>query len=418
MKNKRLLLLFAFIWSFPISPPQVSGWSASPPDSATMQKAQTLHRLLTGMNLLDEAPYRLELLEAIQRGNLADAAGVITDRATGSRHFYDTVVRNFAITYNREESANVEANDLTAFIIGITRDDHPFTDILTADYFYMDPLLSGVNAYREDRNTHFNYLDKYKSFRDSLRQTSSGGGNIGIFTRRSFAADFYDMGTLRRPIKAIVELLYLASLEEVASPVIPDGRVRRDVPRIGTDGTMRLYETSCRTCHTWIDPISSVFMVYDFNTKDAKDRLDRLPSFREKINEINGPTYKPETNDWWLYVTDAQNQVFGYQDIPAAVDSPEIKFAALGGGLKLAYGLGLRSFARVIANSAGFARGLVKRVVCQMYLKKVWSAPNLTEEDKTILEAQAGVMNRLYESLLKHKMLRVLFEEAAVEYMK
>ncbi len=418
--GQKISLGVVFVLGLIFTPNEFQIQTASSNDylsSELMVRAQKLHFMLTGTSLVDEAPYRPLYLEAIRTGDLKQAAELLTDPRFGSRYFYDMTVRNFAITFNREETFNIPANDLTAFVIGLTRDDEDYTKLLTAEFFYTDPTATN-NAYAPDSNAHFNDIDRFKSFRDSLRKTFSGAGEIGIFTRRRFAEDFYDMGTKRRPWKAIVNLLYLKKLDEIATASIPDAYVRRDLPRVGADGTTHIYQDTCRTCHAQMDPVSFAFGVFDYNTNNVPNALERLASFRDFINETNGPVYKPINDSWWLYVTDAQNEVFGFNDVAGTIDIPSITFSPLGNGLRLATGQGLRSLARVVAGSHGLARGLVTRVVCQMYLKKVWSLPNITSEDWEGLRTQNAVIERLMQSFVKHKKLRILFEEVAREYLE
>lgn len=384
-------------------------------EDAVEQKAQSLYLSLTSTHLLEGNPLRQPVLDAVKSGDLARAASLITDPTNGDKNFYDVTVRNFALPINVTESMTIDPTDLTALIIGITRDDLPFDNIVTGNFFYANPLLSGNNAYNISNNTHYQYIDRYSSFAKTL-QKQTGTGNSGIFTRRAFAEDFYRMGTNRRPWKAIVELLYCVPHESIKSLYVPDAYVRRDVPRFGADGTSKTYSSSCRGCHAQMDPVSFAFGHYDWDVNNQ--RIIMNPIYKDKVNETNNITYEPKSDTWYLYVTQAQNSIFGFQDIVGGDSStPPINFSTVAGDLKVATGSGVRDLGRVIAGSTGFASCIVNRVMSQMYLKKVWTLGEMSEADLGKLKSQESVKQRLLNSFQNSRSLRKLFEEAAVTYL-
>lgn len=384
--------------------------------AAISNKANALYYKLTGTNLLPENPLMPDLIKAVTANDLTSAAHIITDSHTGSRHFYDNVVKMFALPFNRTHSTTNTANDLVAFIVGSVRDGHTIDEMLTGNYYYSDtnPSLSGEPGLDPRNDNHFDFLDKNSSFRDRLVQQTNGAGDIGLFTTRGFASDFYSAGTNRRPWKAIVEMLYCVNQTAIKTLFIPTDKVRRDVPR-QQNGSVTQYETTCRGCHAQMDPISNAFGLWDF----PQDQIVRQATFTEKINEPgNYPTFKPSSDQWWLYYTDAQDPIFGFKDVPAFGDSPAVSFAPIDDGLKLAQGKGLKSFARVVAASSGFAHCMATRIVTQMYLKKVWSLPNLTQSDLDALATQNAVIDSLAQKLMNKRTLKETFEDAAIQYLQ
>ena len=430
MSCRNIVILATLVFSSPLRA-EVS--------QAVLAKANALYYSLTSSNLQDENPLKASIVAAVARNDLKGAAHLTTDKS-GARLFYDNVVRNIAVTYNRSEGANpastgdgsnnyrdnFNANDIVALFIGVVRDKHSYKKFLTGNFFYADTnacsgRANGQNitaAYSEDSNLHFACLDKSSSLRDALKQQSSGSGDVGIFTRRQFAMDFYEAGTNRRPIKAMVELLYLVQLPTIKSFELPDGYVRQDVPRLDPAGSPDAYQTNCRGCHSFIDPLSTAFGLLDFDLEN--NRILRRSAFPVpyKINEVNSPTYKPTSDAWSLFVTDAQNEVFQFRDVPGNYDGAPISFTTVADGLRLATGQGPKDLARVLAESRGYAKGLVTRIVSYFALKKVWSGPDMSDEDRQRLLSQGGVIERLTDTLVRNENLAEIFEEAAVQYLK
>jgi hypothetical protein len=162
-----------------------------------------------------------------------------------------------------------------------------------------------------------------------------------------------------------------------------------------------------------MDGVTTAFGLWDF----PNNTIVRLNAYTEKKNETNGDVYVPTSDQWWLYVSDAQNEVFGFQDVPAE-GSDALAFLPVADGLKMMSGQGLRDLARVLSHSSGFAKCLATRAVSQMYLQKVWSLPNMSKDDLAKIASQADVISQLQASLIKHRNLRILLEEAAVAYLK
>lgn len=378
------------------------------------KRARKLYLKLTGTVLTEENPLRAQILALGEAGNFMGAADLITDKYTGSRFVYDTVVRNIAITMNRNHGATVDFNDMAALFLCLVRDERDYKLFATADFKCYDPTLAGTgNQYNETNNTHYTFLDQNRSLRDTLQPVTLPTGDLGIFYTRAFALDAYSAGTNRRPWKWIVENLYLSKQEAIKTLVIPSGYVRQDPPRFGPDGSSAVFQTSCLGCHAQMDPIS-----FKFGMVDAPaTQLVRRTSFVEKINENHAIGYRPTSTDGPLYYTDAQQPIFGFRDIPASGDDPGISFSNLGNGLHAAMLPDLKSFARVIGYSTGLARGFVTRFVSYLYLGKAWSLPNLTDSDLEKLKNESQTIDRLTDSLIAHKNLRRTLQEVAVEYL-
>jgi hypothetical protein len=94
-------------------------------------------------SLTGSTPTRQEinlLLDASQRGNLFATAYDIIESRNGFQSygaFYNITVRDFATPWSTEDASPfTELNDLTATVVGYTRDEKPFNEILWRDTVY------------------------------------------------------------------------------------------------------------------------------------------------------------------------------------------------------------------------------------------------------------------------------------------
>jgi len=80
------------------------------------------------------------LLQAMERGQLFSAAYDIIESRNGYTSygsFYNVTVRDFATPWSTEDASPfTELNDLTATVVGYTRDEKPFNEILWRDTVY------------------------------------------------------------------------------------------------------------------------------------------------------------------------------------------------------------------------------------------------------------------------------------------
>ena len=59
-----------------------------------------------------------------------------------------------------ERTVFAELNDYTATVIGIIRDERPFTDVLTADLVYVGAAGTGASPTRRPNNDHYRALEE------------------------------------------------------------------------------------------------------------------------------------------------------------------------------------------------------------------------------------------------------------------
>ncbi len=400
------------------------GIAANAVEMSDNEKALELYARLTGLRPMPESTIYPEVVKRVRAKDYLGAASVITHPQNGVREFYDSILLSFGSTFNRAETGLNDANDLSALIIGNTRDGNSMDTLLTDDIYYYDSdiplkLADGTtdnpNVWLENSNEHYKFISQNKSLRDSLKRVSrnvlgspnlvrgdmgafSGAGKfegVGIFTTRTWASEFLSAGTNRRAWEYSIRLLYCTQQPGVKDLNVPDSYVGKDVPRVN-GGDPSVFHKDCKGCHGMMDAFGRrAFLKHNY----FNNKVLQLTTIYDKLNEPNNnPTEAVTSEDWTLFVTPGQNKTFGFT-------GPY-------------QGMGLRDYARVIATSSGWIRCMAKRVVSQVYLKKPFSLNDLNPTDFQRLDKEAATIDRLAESAIAHRSLKKLFEEAAVEFLK
>ena len=255
MKKHQLCLLMVFVSLPALAGPKEQAWK--------------LHNRLAGVPPVKTAgndPLR-DMEIAIQGGRPEDAAEI----AIQNPNFYNIVLKNWIKPWsNREQTSRVELNDYVATVLGIIRDDVPFTEVLSGDILYT--VNGATPAYSFSNNDHYEDAeDRNLNLMTSLmKQTQSALTGLpanavsGVITTRAAGDAFFSAGTNRR-VNRFNFINYLCRDYEALHDVnIADFRVRRDVER-NPGGDSRTYKTKCVGCHAGQDALGGAYAFYDFS---------------------------------------------------------------------------------------------------------------------------------------------------------
>ncbi|MBU6376491.1 MAG: putative Ig domain-containing protein, partial [Bdellovibrionales bacterium] len=234
--------------------------------------------------------------------------------ATSTKEFYNTsLVRLFAGSTNRYNNPNVRLNDAIALNIGLVRDGIPYKEVLYGDHYY-EPG-AGLNlgtdyrgpikwrayenlAYENLHRMGFDLRDAQKVLVKSASQTetiysaeqanyglfSSSGQMIslagrstsgadfsaspdiaGVITTRAMADAFLNAGTNRRMVRFLLSNYLCHDIDVLKDTSAPDHLIRKDVDR-SPGGSPSLFQTSCKGCHSIMDPLANAFAYVDFRS--------------------------------------------------------------------------------------------------------------------------------------------------------
>ncbi len=304
----------------------------------------------------------LDLMEQDIVNGDPDAAAY---RAIENPSFYNVTLKNFAMPWtNRDQSAFEPLNDYVATIIGMVRDDVPFTQVLSADLLYVGDTSLSVPGYSMTDNAHYEALEQDGiDLKENLVATTqsdltglSPEATAGVMTTRAAAKAFFVDGTNRAMFRFTLMNHLCTDLEQLKDNSRSPDRIRQDVSR-SPGGDSRLFMNNCVACHSGMDPMAQAFAYYDFDYVDDVDSGQIVFSpgvVQEKytINENNFKQgYVTQNNHWNNYWRKGPN-------------------SSLGWGTGSGGGDGAKSLGLELAGSEAFAQCQVKKVFKAVCLRE------------------------------------------------
>ena len=237
------------------------------------EQAKRIHDRIAGV---PPSAAVLNQMEAEVAGGDAGAAAMI---AMDNPSFYSVTLKNLVTPWtNREQTVFAPLNDYTATVIGMVRDDLPFSELLSADILYVGAGGLGLPAVSASNNDHYARMETDGvNLMTGLRRTTQSGvygtppaATAGVMTSRAAAQSFFIAGTNRAKFRFTQLNHKCRDLEEVQDTSRPPDRIRQDVSR-SPGGDARLFLNNCVGCHAGMDPMAQAFAYYTFD--DAQGRM-------------------------------------------------------------------------------------------------------------------------------------------------
>ncbi len=335
------------------------------PISAQRTQAHKLFRAITGVSLpIDDS--RLKSMEALIAQNKSrDAAKIATNDAL----FYQNKVRDMAARMaNRDESYRTPLNDFIATFVGVVRDSDTTSakELLTGNFTYQadpaviaaagrpairmdetDDLVQSNNHYDDIRSNNYALKAVLKRVNGQRVLVDNAIANMpdpaGLITTRGFMQAHADAGTNRRLVEYSFRQFMCAPITDWADGTMPDDRVGRDVDR-APGGSANKYLTSCKNCHTGMDALRGAFARVDWINNNRIRYTPNQVSGKLNRNADQYPAGFATANDSFVnYSNSGRNKdAFGWRNNLS--------------------GTGMAAFGRMLADSQGFSRCMVKRV--------------------------------------------------------
>ena len=314
--------------------------------------------------------------------------------------FYNVTLKNFATPWtNRDQTVFAPLNDYTATVIGMIRDEVPFTEVLSGDILYIgDPAL-GLPAYSMGNNNHYAALeDQGIDLKTALVQrqqstltTLPASATAGVMTTRAAAEAFFIAGTNRAMFRFTLMNHLCKDLEQVKDTTRAPDRIRQDVSR-SPGGDSRIFLNSCVGCHSGMDPMAQAFAYYNFN--ETSGSIEFTDGVVQPKYTINADTFKygfVTPNDRWdNYWRNGQNALLGWQ--------PQTSGSGSGNGAK--------SLGSELAASDAFAHCQVEKVFRSVCLREPGDSTDRNRVDAITADFRADNYN-----------LKTVFAETAVYCM-
>jgi len=351
------------------------------------EQAKTIHDRLVGI------PPNTAILDSMAlKISQGDALSAAYD-AMNSSLFYSVTLKNMVTPWTNEAQSVFEPlNDYIATVIGIIRDDRPFTEILTADVVYIGAPELVSTAYSHTDNLHYEELEDrqinlgsaanlFATPQSSLPDTQiTANDTAGVLTTRAFAKAFLSGGTNRAATRIIAVNHLCKDMEELNDITLTPDRIRQDVTR-SPGGDSSIFLNSCVGCHNAMDPLSQAFAYLNFD--EELNQLVHTPGQVQPKYLINSNTFPfgfvTTDNRWDNYWRSGKNAVLGWRGDNTG-------------------GFGVKTMGAEIANSRGFSQCHVEKVFEKVCFRQPVSLVDQTEIQRItdVFETNAYSMKRVF----------------------
>lgn len=350
--------------------------------------------------LVGVPPDEATLLLMVARIDASDPLGA-ADIAMQHPAFFRTALKNFATPMtNVEGNVFAPLNDYSATIIGMIRDDVPFTQVLSADLVYRGVPGVVPSGYSHTDNDHYEELESNRVdlgdpnlFEGVLQsdhqpQILQPEDTAGVTTTRAAAEAYFSAGTNRRMWRFISMNFLCRDLEQMKDITRPVDRVRQDVSR-SPGGDSSIFHNHCTGCHAGMDPLAGAFAYYQWD-----DEGEQLVYTRGNV--------QPK------HLINAETAPYGYVTVDDRWDNywREGSNAALEWGEGSGGGFGAKSLGVEVTGTRAFSVCQVEKVFAHVCFRPVNSP-----EDRTAVERIADVFEQENYSMKR------VFAETAVECM-
>ncbi len=337
-----------------------------PAAAGDRENALRMHDRLVGIPP-DQAT--LDAMEALVASDPEAAAALAMQNPV----FYNSTLKTFITPWtNVDQTVFAPLNDYTATVIGIIRDDRPFTDVLTSNTIYIGQGGNVDNgqgvvpaAYSQSDNLHYEQLESMNidlanpaNFvpwnQDALPGSMlDASESAGVITTRAAGEAFFSAGTNRRMWRYLAMNYLCVDMEQLSDTTRPVDRIRQDVSR-SPGGDSQIFLNTCSGCHSGMDPMAGAFAYFEWDETQERVLHTRGDvQLKYLINGSNFPFgYETVDSRWDNYWREGQNAIFAWSN-------------TLSGN-----GYGARSLGEEVANSRGFARCQVQKVFRQVCFRE------------------------------------------------
>jgi len=343
---------------------------AAPSLAGPREQAKRLHDRLVGTPPSPQVLNDMEMLIASDAPGDPTKPGAVAAAhlAMEDPDFYSSALKNFVTPWtNEEQSVFADLNDYSATVIGVVRDDKPFTDVLSADLVYLGADGVVASAYSHTDNEHYRELEAARvDLSDPtllVERTQSGlpGAQLmesetaGVLTTRAAGEAFFSAGTNRRMWRYTAMNYLCRDMEALNDTSRPADRIRQDISR-SPGGDSSIFNNSCSGCHSGMDALSGAFAFFEWDAEQ-----ERVVHSRGQVQDkylINDATfpygYITTDNSWVNYWRSGANGALGWRGSESS-------------------GFGAKSLGREVANSRAFSRCQVEKVFRQVCFRSASS---------------------------------------------
>jgi hypothetical protein len=259
------------------------------------EQARRMHDRLAGV------PPSEAVLSAMAARIAANDAVGAANIAMQNPEFYRVALKNWITPWtNVDRSVHAPLNDFSATVIGLIRDDRPFTEVLTADVVYVGAAGVVPTAPSPTSNQHYIELEQRRiDLGDPTRlvpvtQSGQAGSQMGandtagVLTTRAFGEAYLSAGTNRRAWRFTGMNFLCRDMEQLHDVTLPVDRIRQDVTR-SPGGDSQIFHNTCVGCHSGMDPMAGAFAY--FNWDETQQRVVHTPGQVQPKYRINSGVF-------------------------------------------------------------------------------------------------------------------------------
>ena len=368
---------------------------ALPALAGPREQAKRLHDRLVGLPpdaaTLDAMEVRIASGDGLGAASLA-----LQDPA-----FYTTSLKNWITPWtNVERSVFADLNDYTATVIGMIRDDVPFTEVLSADLVYVGAPGVVAPGYSHTDNEHYRQLELQRvdlsdpALLVPVPQSTLPGSQLvasetaGVITTRGAGLAFFSAGTNRRMWRFTAMNFLCRDMEELKDISRPVDRIRQDVSR-SPGGDSTIFQNSCSGCHSGMDAVAGAFAYFEFD--EAQERVVHTRGMVQPKHLINSNVFPYG----WVTVDDRWDNYWR--------EGPN---ANLGWRGPQAGGFGAKTLGQEVAASRAFSVCQVEKVFEHVCFRPPGSLEEVAEVERItdVFEAQNHSMKRVFAEVGVHCM--------------
>ncbi len=369
--------------------------AAAPALAGPREQARRMHDRLVGT---PPSPAVLAQMESMIQAN--DPLGAAY-YAMDDPEFYRSSLKNWATPWTTVEGNVFEfLNDYSATVIGIVRDDLPFTKVLSGDVLYMGrPGLVG-DDYSHTSNDHYIALDLARTDLSNpsdfirVKQSEIPGSQLGpndtagVITTRQAAKAYFSTGTNRRMWRFTAINFLCRDMAELKDITRPVDRIRQDVNR-SPGGDSEIFHNDCTGCHSGMDALAGAYAYYEWDANQ-----ERLVHDRGRVqdkNLINSNVFPggaiTEDNSWDNYWREGSNAVLGWRG-----DSSS--------------GFGAKSLGKEVAATRAFSECQVQKVMEHLCFRPPGNQADRNEISRVadVFEATDYSMKRVFAEVATYCM--------------
>ncbi len=307
-KTQFFLILYGLLYS----------WSLFAESKSTLSSEQRAWKIFDRLNGHPPNQSQLDKISGLLEENKPLEAAM---SSLESGFYSGTLLDLVSKWTSRSQSSRTVLNDFSATVIGMTRDDVPFNQVLSADILYTlnDDTLpekadNNNNHYEQADQLGVDLMTKLTRQKQSDVTRLPEAATAGVLTTQTAGEQFFTAGTNRAVVRFGFMAFLCSDMEDMHDTTRSDHRVRRDVSRT-PGGESSVYLNKCQGCHAGMDALAGAAAYYDYEPNNAGGLWYSGGNVEQKYSRDNQnfpQGYATQDDSWMNLWSEGPNADFGW----------------------------------------------------------------------------------------------------------